>query len=159
MQNLSTMIRENIRLLIGLAVVIFFSILLATFIASDRRKASQVTINSGKFQVAIAKTDTQRQIGLSDTKSLPENKGMLFLFDQPGYYSFWMRQMKFPIDIIYIRGNKVTTVFSNVPPSTKNGNLPLYQPKDKSEKVLEVNAGVAKKYNIQEGSTVKINIL
>lgn len=160
MGRLGYFLKENIRLLLGLTVVIFFSILLAAFIASDRKNSTQVSVNDAKFQVSLAKTDKEKQIGLSDTKNLPENKGMLFLFDQPAYYSFWMKEMKFPIDIIYIHGNKVTTVFSNVlPPSQTDGHLPLYQPKNASDKVLEVNAGMAQKYNIQEGSTIKINNL
>lgn len=160
MERFSLFIRENIRLLVGLAVVIFFSILLASFIASDRNKDAQVSINNAKFGVVLAKTNTEKEIGLSNTRNLPQNRGMLFLFDQPAYYAFWMKEMKFPIDIIFIRGNKVTTVFSNVlPPSETNGQLPLYQPKNASEKVLELNAGMAQKYNIQEGSTVEINNL
>jgi uncharacterized protein len=160
MERFSLFIRENIRLLVGLAVVIFFSILLASFIASDRNQDAQVSINNAKFGVVLAKTNTEKEIGLSNTRNLPQNRGMLFLFDQPAYYAFWMKEMKFPIDIIFIRGNKVTTVFSNVlPPSQTNGQLPLYQPKDASEKVLELNAGMAQKYNIQEGSVVEINNL
>ena len=160
MERFSLFLRENIRLLVGLAVVIFFSILLASFIAADRKNDAQVLVNNAKFNVSLAKTDTEKQIGLSNTKTLAQNKGMLFVFDKPAYYAFWMKEMKFPIDIIFIRGDKVTTVFSNVlPPSSTNGHLPLYQPRDASEKVLEVNAGMAEKYNIHEGSTVDINNL
>jgi uncharacterized membrane protein (UPF0127 family) len=159
MEKIVSLIRENIRLILGLVVVIFFSILLASFIASDRNKP-QVSVNNRKFQVALAKTEKDRQIGLSNTKSLPQNKGMLFLFDRADYYAFWMNQMKFPIDIIYIHGDKVTTVIANAPtPSQNSGNLPLYHPKDPSDKVLEVNAGIAKKYNIQEGSVVTLKNL
>lgn len=159
MEKFIYFIRLNIRLLLGLAVVIFF-VLLGVYLLAQNTKETHVTVNDSKFQVEIADTDTEKQIGLSKTESLPENEGMLFLFDAPDYYSFWMRDMKFPIDIIFINGNKVTTVISNaLPPSETNGSLPTFQPREKSDKVLEVNAGIAKKYNITEGSVIDINNL
>lgn len=159
MERISFFIRENIRLLLGLAVVIFFSILLFSFIIG-RSELTQVTVNGNKFNVELAKTETEKQIGLSKTNRLSDNEGMLFVFTRPDYYSFWMKEMKFPIDIIYINGNRVVSVVKNaLPPSETNGNLSVYQPKDKSDKVLEVNAGLAEKYNIKEGSIVDINNL
>jgi len=67
--------------------------------------------------------------------------------------------MNFPIDIIYINGNKVTTIIKNALPPSDSISLTTYQPKEKSDKVLEVNAGLADKYNIREGSTIKIENL
>jgi len=160
MERVIFFIRENIRLLLGLAVVIFIIILIATYTVSNNNNGTYVAINDSKFQVEVAETDTEKQIGLSNTQSLPENEGMLFLFDKPGFYSFWMKEMKFPIDIIFINGNKVTTIVTNaMPPSKNDGNLPLFQPTEESDKVLEVNAGIAKKYNITEGSIIDINNL
>src|SRR5690349_13147805 len=101
MERTAYFIRENLRLLVGLVVVIFFSIVLAAFIANERNKQNEVTINNEKFEVTVAKTDQEKQIGLSNTKNLPQNHGMLFLFDHPDFYAFWMNQMNFPIDIIY----------------------------------------------------------
>ena len=159
MEKLIYFIRLNIRLLLGLAVVIFF-VLVGVYLLTQNTKETFVAVNDSKFQVEIAQTDTEKQIGLSNTESLPEDEGMLFLFDTPDYYSFWMRDMQFPIDIIFINGNKVTTVISNaLPPSETGGSLPTFQPTEKSDKVLEVNAGIAKKYNITEGSVIDINNL
>jgi len=152
-------LKDNIRLLLGLTVVIFFTILVASLILS-RVKKPEVSINNETFKVEVADSDKEQQIGLSEKRKLNENQGMLFVFKKADYYSFWMKNMKFPIDIIYINGNRVITVVSNAPiPADANGNLEVYQPKGQSDKVLEINAGLAEKYNIKEGSTININNL
>ena len=151
---------SKIRFLLGLIVVFFIILVAAYIVAQNANNETYVAVNDGQFQVKIAETESEKQVGLSETESLPENEGMLFLFDEPDYYSFWMRDMKFPIDIIFINGNKVTTIISNaLPPSQTDGSLTTFQPKEKSDKVLEVNAGIAQKYNIQEGSIIDINNL
>ena len=62
------------------------------------------------------------------------------------------------IDIIYIRDNKVTTVIQNAQPATST-NMPIFQPTEKSDKVLEVNAGESKEHNIKAGSSVEFKNL
>ena len=156
MDRITLFIRDNIRLILGIAVVVFIVVLLITILLN--RKAPKVVINNHTFSVTVAKTDKEKQIGLSETKKLDKNQGMLFVFDQPDYYSFWMKNMKFPIDIIYINGDKVTTVINSAEP-VSNGQLPIYQPKEKSDKVIEINAGLSKTYNIKNGSQVTIQNL
>lgn len=159
MQRLKYFLKDNIRLILGLTVVIFFSILIFSLIIGKNQK-TEVSINNETFKVKVAETDEEKQIGLSKTNKLGDNQGMLFVFSKPDYYSFWMKEMKFPIDIIYIRGNKVVTIITNAQaPTEENTNLQIYQPKDASDKVLEINAGLAEKYNIKEGSTININNL
>ncbi len=60
------------------------------------------TINKATYNVMLAKTDAERIKGLSGRDKLGTNEGMLFVFKDPGIYPFWMKNMKFPIDIIYI---------------------------------------------------------
>lgn len=158
MEKLSNFINENIRLLLGAAVVIFITILLITLLISG--KSTKVLVNDQTFKIIVAKSDKDKQIGLSGKNKIEQDQGMLFIFDNPDYYSFWMKDMKFPIDIIYINGDKVTTVIDSAkPPGPTKGNLETYQPLYKSDKVLEVNAGIANKYNIKKGTLVKIENL
>lgn len=159
MDRILLLLKENIRLLIGAIVVIFLIVLVVTLILSSR-KSTQVVVNDKAFNVMVAKTDKEKQIGLSGREKIAENQGMLFIFETPDYYSFWMKEMKFPIDIIYINGSKVTTVVKNAkPPSSGNGDLTIYRPNEKSDKVLEVIAGSSEKYNIKTGTTVKMQNL
>lgn len=156
MDRITLFIKDNIRLILGIAVVVFAVVLLITILLN--RKTPKVVINGQTFSVTVAKTDKEKQIGLSSRKSLAKNSGMLFVFDEPDYYSFWMKNMNFPIDIIYINGDKVDTIINNAMPVAQ-GALPIYQPSEKSDKVLEINAGLSNSYNIKSGTTVKIENL
>ncbi len=113
------------------------------------------TIGGHTFNIEIAKTPTEKEIGLSSKQSLPQDQGMLFPFDKPGNYSFWMKNMKFPIDIIYIKYNTIVSIFQNVqPPSSTEQELPIYTPVAAADSVLEINAGLSSKYNFKEGDKV-----
>lgn len=121
--------------------------------------SSKATINGHTFKLYLAKTDKEKAEGLSVRKSMPQDYGMLFTFETADYYTFWMKNMKFPIDILFIKGNKVVTVFSNVPaPKSSDESLLLYKPDEVADKVLELNAGVSNKYNIKKGDTVDIKL-
>lgn len=113
-------------------------------------------INEHAFELTIADSDKERQIGLSETKSLSENQGMLFLFEKPGYYSFWMKNMKIAIDIIYINDQNIVSIQHNAQPPTNLTESPIiYTPAGPSDKVLEINSGLAEKYNFKIGDRVK----
>jgi uncharacterized membrane protein (UPF0127 family) len=120
-------------------------------------KTPSAAINNHVFSLYLAQTSEEQAVGLAKYKQIDVNQGMLFLFSKPGYYSFWMKDMHFPIDIIFISGNKVVDVFENVPVSP-NDNLPVYATKTRADKVLEINSGLSKKYNIEIGNTVKLNL-
>ena len=81
MEKLLLFIKENIRLLIGAGVVIFIGLFLITLVIS--KKTTLVSVGNQTFKVKVAATDQQKQIGLSETKSLKQNQGMLFVFDNP----------------------------------------------------------------------------
>ena len=118
------------------------------------------TINDQSFRLYVAKTPKNKEIGLSKYESLPENYGMLFPFDRTAIHSFWMKGMKFPIDIIFIKDQTIVTIHRNVPnPSVENESLPIYMPTSPVNLTLEINAGLSEKYNFQEGDTVIIKSL
>ncbi|MBI2028250.1 MAG: DUF192 domain-containing protein [Candidatus Levybacteria bacterium] len=118
-------------------------------------KDPMATINNNTFELIVAKTPKEMEIGLSETSELPKNKGMLFLFESPGYYSFWMRNMKIPIDIIYINNDKIVTIFSKAkPPQDAAETLVIYRPDEPSDKVIEINAGLAEEYSFKKGDKV-----
>lgn len=122
--------------------------------------AVTAAINGHVFNLTIANSPKEKEIGLSETKSLPENQGMLFPFEKPGYYSFWMKDMTFPIDIIYINGQEIVTIKNNVfPPKNPTESLVIYTPLKSSDKVLEISAGLSEKYNFKKGDKVQIENL
>ncbi len=106
----------------------------------------------GNTQVAVEVRDTEegRSQGLSNREKLAEDEGMLFIFDQPGIYGFWMKEMKFPLDFIWIRDNVVTEVTEKVGVERMD-----IRPKEAVDKVLEVNSGWVEKQGIKVGDAVK----
>lgn len=155
-ENILLALRENIRLILGTVVVLFVLVILLTIFLS-RQVGTTVKAEGETFKVKVAKTEKEKQVGLSETKKLGEKDGMLFVFNAPEKYSFWMRDMDFPIDIIYIKGDEVVDVIKNAPaPTSSNSELPIYQPSTEADKVLEVNSGIADKYNIKKGTKLEI---
>lgn len=119
-------------------------------------KTPTATIKGHEFKLYIAKDPKDYQIGLSKYNKLPQDYGMLFSFEKADYYSFWMKEMKFPIDIIYMRDNQIVTIIKNAPvPKTQYESLPVYKPTQPADEVLEVNAGISEKYNFKEKDEVK----
>ncbi len=106
------------------------------------------------IQVEIADTPDAREKGLSYRNSLKQDRGMLFVFSKEGKYGFWMKEMRFPLDIIWIDRNK-TIIFieENLPPC-KTSRCPSYGPDTNSLYVLETNANFARENNITEGTRV-----
>lgn len=118
------------------------------------KKTPIITINNQKFKVTIASSQQEKEVGLSETKSLSENQGMIFLFEKPDYYSFWMKNMKFPIDIIYINNDTIVTIKNNVPLIKTQENPTIYSSTQPADKVLEIQAGFSEKYKFKNGDKV-----
>lgn len=116
----------------------------------------KMTIGDEEISVSLADTDEERVKGLSGKQSLPQNQGMLFLFDRPDYYGFWMKDMNFPIDIIFMNNGKVVTIHPKVSPPERSENLYIYKPDSPSNQVLELSSGRAEELGIKVGDTLTI---
>lgn len=105
--------------------------------------------NTVKLKTDIAQTSNERAIGLSKYSQLQPDQAMLFVFKSPGLYSFWMRDMKFPIDIIWLNEDKeIVSIKKNVDPL----DFPeSYHPSSKALYVLETVAGFSQKNNLVIG--------
>ena len=112
-----------------------------------------VQIGGQNISVEIANTDAKRELGLSGHATLSDTQGMLFAFDRVGVYPFWMKDMLFPIDIIWIDSNsKVLYIQKDAKPES----FPeAFGPNKDSAYVLEVNAGFSDKNNLKIGDEVK----
>ncbi|MBI3984844.1 MAG: DUF192 domain-containing protein [Candidatus Levybacteria bacterium] len=145
--------------LLFLAFVLLSTIFLSSviFMFFFNNQKAYVVINGKYFNTEIAKTDKQKAVGLSKYNKIENNFGMLFPYQTEDYYSFWMKNMKFPIDIIYIRKNKISTIFKNVDfPKNQEEELIKYTPDEPSDLVFEINGGLSDKYNFKIGNNVKI---
>lgn len=153
--------QNRIKVILIIAIVV--AIILLAWVLNEKQKDRKVVFyqNNDKtteISVKIADEPLEREKGLMYQKALPENRGMLFVFPKEDYYSFWMKNTLIPLDIIFLNKNKnIVSIIKNVPPC-KNDFCPLYQPKEKSQYVIEVNAGFCDKYNIHERTRVKFEL-
>lgn len=150
-------------LVIGLGLVFFVANknskkVEVPFVAQNPTLA-ELKINGTTLKVEIADSVSKRAKGLAGKESLASDEGMLFIFDNEGSHPFWMKGLKFPLDFIWIKNNKVVEVMSNIPaPKTgqKDEDLPIYQSKEAVDKVLEVNGGTADRLQIKVGDTISL---
>ena len=129
---------------------------------SNNTFPSSVKIKGLIIHVDLAITPNQQEKGLSIKNNLSNNEGMLFPFRTPGDYSFWMKDMKFPLDIIWIdSNNKIVHIEKNLQPCVFILFCPSYSPPANSNTkyVLEVNANYTTKNNINVGDKVNLLIM
>ena len=111
----------------------------------------EVLVNKKILLVDIADTECKKDLGLSGRTSL-DNSGMIFTFEKSGNYSFWMKDMNFSLDIIWINSNfKVIGIEKNISPKTYPES---FGKKYLAMYVVEVPAGYSLKNNIKVGDTV-----
>ena len=115
-----------------------------------------ITLGGAPFPVELAVTPDQRTQGLSGRPFLAPGTGMLFIYEQEGMYAFWMIEMNFPLDIVWIdAGCTVAHITKDAPPQAPGqtpGDLPRYVPPKPILYVLEINAGEAESSGIGVGS-------
>lgn len=126
--------------------------------SKQEKQPDFVKISSAEIQVEVVKKTKDLEQGLSGRESLDENNGMLFILPERKIAPFWMKDMKFSIDIIWIDNEAVVYIVEDakIPISS---SIPTYTPDKPATHVLEVNAGFAKKYNVKIGGKVTLSIL
>jgi uncharacterized protein len=126
---------------------------------SNGYRQVNVSVNGQVLIADIAATDEQIVKGLSVKNTLAENEAMLFVFDHEAEYTFWMKNMKFPIDIIWIDADKtVVHIEHSLQPCSSDLLCPTYKPVDDSLYVLETVGGFAEKHNIAKGTRVEFEL-
>lgn len=115
-----------------------------------------VYVGEAMVIVKVADTPSELQQGLSGRASLAENEGMHFVFQEPGNYSFWMKDMNFAIDIIWISADQmVVGITENVQPDS----FPeTFTPLEEIQYALEVQAGWAERNSVQAGDDVYLGL-
>ena len=142
---------------IVIGVALIFSLLCCLLNFFSQRKFTKVSISNKTIKAEVADNLAKRTVGLSEREELKEKEGMLFIFDKEGHYGFWMLNMKFPIDIVWISKNKTIVGFvENAKPCTYN--CTVYKPNKPILYALEVRSGFCKKYNVRSGQKVFFNI-
>jgi uncharacterized membrane protein (UPF0127 family) len=118
-----------------------------------------LTLPSGKvLQTEVMVKDEDRMMGLMFRPSLPSDRGMLFLFEQLGKHGIWMKNCKFPIDILWLDENRRVVHLEEAVPPCKADPCPVYAPLREAAYVLELNAKQARREKALVGSEVKFTL-
>ncbi len=137
-------------------IVLFFVffIFLVLIVKKDESQTKPVLEANPILEIEIADTPEERIKGLSGRESLSENSGLLFVHSQPGIYGIWMKDMKFPIDVIWLDADfRVVDIAKDIKPDS----FPrVFEPSQPALYILEVNAGFADKNQIKKGDVLKL---
>lgn len=123
---------------------------------SDRQHILVDLGQQSALELEVVNTPDSITLGLSGRDKIGAD-GMLFVFGQPRRPVFWMKEMKFNLDLIWINEGKIVEITPNVPApavTTPLYELPTYTPQQAVDMVLEVEAGNAKLWNVQAGDTI-----
>lgn len=118
---------------------------------TDGMRGPRVVIGEATFAVEVADTPALRERGLGYRDSLCESCGMLFVFGHKEAYGFWMKGMRFPIDILWIRDGTIIHIERSV---DFRDQQRIYRPDTPADHVLELPAGTCEKRHIQRGDRV-----
>lgn len=118
------------------------------------------TPNGATIHAEIADTTEKRAKGLMYRESLQKDRGMLFTFSEPQLWTFWMKNTRISLDIIWMDGKKrIVHIERNVPICHRaDDGCPQYQPNDNAMYVLELAAGMADALKLQRGALLKFQV-
>lgn len=114
----------------------------------------RVEIRGRTIAVEIADSPAEQQKGLGERDDLAWDTGMYFPYAKPAFVAFWMKGMRFPIDIVFLREGRIVEIHPQVP-FERGGNGPTIRPRSLADAVLEVPAGYAATRGWQPGDRVR----
>src|SRR3989338_3822491 len=145
---------------IGFFLVAAFVAIVTFLISGEKGKqlpTKALSIGEKTLNVEIADTIASRTRGLSGRGFLSEDDGMFFIFPYSAIQYFWMKGMKFPIDIIWISGDKVVGMVVGAEPET-GPDYEIFNSPEPVDKVLEINAGLTQRFGIKTGDSIGISL-
>jgi len=134
--------------------ILVFIILVFLLVRKVSNGYDNIEINNTSFKVKIAENPSEWKIGLSNIDNLEEKEGMLFIFPILAERSFYMKNMNFAIDLLWIKDNIIVGMEKNMLPD--NGEK-YYNSVEEIDMVLELKAGSIDNYNLNINNIIKIN--
>ena len=113
--------------------------------------ATVITPKGVSIPVEVSDTPEKRSLGLGKRDKLEKGWGMLFVFEKRIPHSFWMKNMRFPIDIIWLDNQRIVELAENVPPPQEGESPKVMEPRLPSNFVLEIESGRARALGLKVG--------
>lgn len=110
------------------------------------------------IQAELALTPDQRAKGLMFRDSLEANRGMLFVFPEPSFHDFWMKNCRFPIDMIWLSSEKKIVHIERAVPPCKEDPCPSYGSFRRAQYVIEVVAEFSRQEKLKVGDTIQFEL-
>lgn len=128
----------------------------AAVLRGEAKRPVAIAPNGHRFVLEIAATREQRAYGYMRRSRVDRGEGMLFIFPESDFYSFWMKNCLVPLDILWL-GDDLSVVYleHDVPPCVKDP-CPGYPSMSKARYVLEIRAGMAKKSGLRAGGRIHL---
>ena len=144
-QKLSNLVKANRFLFISFV----FFLTLCSAQTRGKRFVKMFLPDGYTITAELAVTTEERQLGLMHRKKIDPDQGMLLVFEQENYYSIWMKNMKIPLDLLFLDGEKrIVHIERNVPPCKENP-CPSYSSRFPALYVLELKAGSADEHKLK----------
>lgn len=141
-----------------LVVILLFGLAYYSFFNYQK---TTVDINGVVFKTELVKNSKELERGLSGREAIADNQAMLFILPDKNSRVFWMKDMNFNIDLLWIDGDKIIAYEKNMLAPDKNtpdSQLLKYKSPQAVDKVLEIKAGLIDLLGIKIGDTIKFNI-
>jgi hypothetical protein len=151
MQN-KTKIKIFIGIITAIVIVIFANYVLSEVIAFNGNWIKRVYVRDVLVKAEAVNTETRIEKGLGGRASLPDGRGMLFAMPTDDSQNFWMKEMRFAIDIIWIENGRVIGCEKNISPSDPR----IFTSPGEAGYVLEVPEGFCDRYGVKVNDAVKI---
>src|SRR5688572_24346638 len=140
----------------GLVLGVMLIVATALAYTQHRFERGYVEIGDGlRVTVDVAASDITRERGLSGRSGLEADEGMYFLFPRADRFVFWMKEMRFPIDIIWIKDGVIVDISPDAPVPGPGQEPARFMPATAANRVLEVRAGFVKAHNVRVGQPVR----
>jgi uncharacterized membrane protein (UPF0127 family) len=145
-------------MLIGTLRRALFLVLLSACCASCIAQEPYVRLKGEKFTVEIADTSDKQQLGLMFRDSMPRGHGMLFIFPAEAKRSFWMKNTRIPLDILYFDESLRLVSAAKGAKPCRTARCPGYPSAAPAKYVLELNAGLADEIGLEVGDEMEIRL-
>jgi len=135
-----------------LCASVLFVILACWFLIWGNNKLKEVKIGKISFKAEEVSSPDEIRKGLGGRNGICEKCAMLFVFPKEERWEFWMEDMRFDLDVIWIKNGKIADIYKNVSRESKD----IMRPLSACDKALEINSGLAEKYGFKIGDDVAV---